>query len=102
MSETADARFERYKQILVGIIRKKLPSCKIYLFGSRARKEHQSGSDIDLALDNGAPIGMRTILALYNEIDETTIPLTVDLVDLYTASEPLKIEVYREGVLWIS
>lgn len=93
-------RFERYKKILLELIYKKLPNCKVYLFGSRARGDHQSGSDIDLALDNGQPIEMRQLFALYNEIEDTTIPLTVDLVDLHNVSDLLKEQVKLEGILW--
>lgn len=98
--ESEDKRFERYKQILLDIIYKKLPECKVYLFGSRARDEHQSGSDIDLALDNAKPIDLSIIFSLGEEIEDTTIPLTVDLVDLYSASDLFKKQVKKEGILW--
>ncbi|KKS67866.1 MAG: hypothetical protein UV38_C0003G0093 [candidate division TM6 bacterium GW2011_GWE2_42_60] len=93
-------RFLRYKKTLLEIIRRRLPQCKTYLFGSRARGTNQSGADIDLALDCGAAIDFSIILKLHGDIDETTIPLMVDLVDLFSASELLKEEVKKEGVLW--
>jgi len=93
-------RFARYKRELLAIIHNYLPDCKVYLFGSRARKTHQSGSDVDLALDCGASINFDIIVKIHNDIEKTTIPLTVDLVDLYGASETLKKEVKEEGIAW--
>ena len=100
--EEENKRFERYKKTLLDIIHKKLPKCKVYLFGSRARKTHQSGADIDLALDDKKLIDFDVILSLHADIDETTIPLTVDLVDLHSSSDTLKNEVKEEGILWES
>lgn len=96
----SDKRFERYKKTLLELIYRRLPFCKVYLFGSRARGTHQPGADIDLALDCGAPIDISSILRLHADIEETTIPLTVDLVDFFSASDRLKDEVKREGILW--
>jgi len=98
--EEENKRFEKYKKTLLEIIHKKLPKCKVYLFGSRARGTHQSGADIDLALNDGKPIDFDIILSLHAEIDETTIPLTVDLVDLYIATGKFRKEIEKEGILW--
>jgi predicted nucleotidyltransferase len=89
-----------YKTKLLQIIHKYIPGCVVYLFGSRATGRHQSGSDIDLALDAGGAIPLKTLLAIQNEIDETTIPLFVDLLDLCGADENITREVYSKGLLW--
>jgi uncharacterized protein len=100
MTEETLVRFARYRNILLDIILKYLPQCKVYLFGSRARGTNKPGADIDLALDCSAPIDFRIILKIYNDIEATNIPLSVDLVDLYSASDLLKSEVKKEGILW--
>ena len=48
-----------YKDELLVIIKKQLPNCKIWLFGSRARGTHKSGADVDLAIDAGRRIGIK-------------------------------------------
>lgn len=95
-------RFTRYQKTLLDIIHKHLPTSKVYLFGSRARKTHQPGADIDIALDNFSPIDLRIILRIHGDIEDTTIPLSVDLVDLQNASDTLKNEIKKEGILWQS
>ena len=91
---------ESDKELLIKLINKKLPNCKIYLFGSRAENKFTNGSDIDLALDDGNPIEINKILSLYSEIEDTSIPLFVDLVDLNTASDCLKKQITEKGILW--
>ena len=93
-------RFEKYKKKLLEIIAKQLTECKVYLFGSRARGIYQPGADIDLALDAGKPIDFRVLFKIQDEIEDSTIPLMVDLVDLHSVSDKLRNEVKKEGVLW--
>jgi len=98
--EKSDERFARYKKILLEIIREALPECKVYLFGSRARCEHSEGADIDLALDNNKPIDLGDISTIQEKIEESTIPLFVDLVDLHAVGPVIKKEIENEGTLW--
>jgi predicted nucleotidyltransferase len=97
---TVNNNFENYKNTLIEIINKRLPNCKVYLFGSRARGTNRTGADIDLALDSKSVIDMSIFYKIQDDIEETTIPLTIDLVDLFSASETLKNEVKKDGVLW--
>lgn len=89
-----------YKKELLRIIGKHLPDAQIYLFGSRARGDNKETSDIDLAISIGSPIPFSMLMKIGAEIDETTIPMTVDLVDLFSACELLKQTIVKEGVLW--
>lgn len=91
---------QRYRDELVSIIHRYIPRSAIYLFGSRARGGHTATSDIDVAIDAGGRIDYALILKILRAIDETSIPMTVDIVDLFTASEQLKKEVMGEGVKW--
>ena len=99
-NETEKERIERYKKILSKIIEDIIPNAKIYLFGSRARLSHQEGSDIDLAIDSGNKIDIKTILKLHTKIEETSIPLSVDLIDFNNIKPELKNEIIKEGILW--
>ncbi len=92
---------QEYKDQLISIIHKHLPECKIYLFGSRATQKHQQGSDIDLAIDAKKAIPYETIIKILIDIDETTIPMKIDLVDLNSKlNESLRNDINREGILW--
>jgi uncharacterized protein len=73
---------------------------EVWLFGSCARGDAMQHSDIDIAIlprDN-LPSGLLTELAA--DIEESSIPYDVDIVDLRHAAPGLAEEVRREGVKW--
>lgn len=87
-------------QALKNIIKKHLPSVKIYLFGSRARGDYAPESDIDIALDAGKKIDLYELSLIKEEIEESSIPFTVDVVDLYNVSEEFKKNIVKDAKLW--
>lgn len=91
---------EKYKKQLITIIHRHVHSCTIYLFGSRARKTNKEGADVDLALDAGKKIDLNVILTIKDEIEQTTIPVFVDVVDFQSAPKELKEEIKKDGILW--
>jgi len=91
---------ERYKQLLVEVILQYLPKCKIYLFGSRARKTHCEGADVDLALDNNTPIEFSILNKIESDIEESTMPLLVDIVDINNAASDFVNEIKKDWILW--
>ena len=93
---------EAYKKKLIEIVGCYLPQCKIWLFGSRAKDLERSGSDIDLALDNGTKIPWEILMHMRTDIDESIIPMSVDLVDLQAVAQDFKQKALSEGVVWKS
>lgn len=91
---------DSYKKTLVELVKQVLPESKIYLFGSRARKTHREGADIDIALDNGNPIDFRTICLIKDKIDDSTIPVFVDVIDINNIDEDFKKTIEKGFVLW--
>lgn len=70
----------------------------IYLFGSWARGTMKHSSDVDLAIE-GRDVAPK-IASLREELEESTIPYRVDVVDMSRAAEALCEEIRREGILW--
>ena len=87
-----------YKKILISIIRKYLSECKIYLFGSRARKTHSVGSDVDLAVDAGQKVDFRILRKIKDDIEESNIPYFVDIIDLHNVSEEFKESIEKDKI----
>lgn len=85
---------------LLRIIHNHVPNCTVWLFGSRATGKQRGWSDIDLALDGGSRIPWSTITKMLIEIDQTCIPMKVDLVDLYAVDDAFKMQVLKEGKKW--
>ncbi len=71
---------------------------RLYLFGSRARKEGSLRSDYDLALLADPPLDLATLAELREALEGLPILQPLDLVELSWAPG-LKEVVEREGIL---
>ncbi len=81
-------------ETLVGI------PCTVYLFGSRATGRARQASDVDLAVlaerDVSVPLSL-----LRERLEQSSIPYTVDVVDLSLTAATFAARVKQEGqVLW--
>lgn len=72
----------------------------VWLFGSCARGEPRQHSDIDIAILPRDDLPAGFFAALEADIEESTIPYDVDLVDLRHADPALVDEVRLESVVW--
>lgn len=70
------------------------------LFGSRAKGDYKTGSDVDLAIQ-GRDVGYETVLWLADALnEELPLPYFFDVVDYGGISEPrLKAHIDRVGKL---
>lgn len=75
---------------------------KVWLFGSFARGEERTASDIDIAVEPGPEVPPSALSAIEEALEEGTIPYFVDLVDLRAAGDRLRAMVLNEGVPWLT
>ncbi len=87
-----------YQNQLLTIIKKHVPTCTVYLYGSRARGDHQPSSDIDLAIDAGAKIHWHILSDIRNDIEESTIPFFVDVVDVHDSDQDFSNEIKKDWI----
>lgn len=73
---------------------------RIFLFGSRARGQSAPGSDIDIALLAESPLPRSLLSRMRESLEESTIPVHVDVVDLAVADETFRRAVLAEAVEW--
>lgn len=72
----------------------KQAGCKTFVFGSRARGDHQKFSDLDLLIDSTGPVQLTLLSDIRADLEESNLPIKVDLV--------LKSELadsFRDGVM---
>jgi uncharacterized protein len=93
---------EEQKRKIIGLIQVIVPNAIIILFGSHARGTQRPGSDIDLAIDAGHPLGLHELGELIGVLEGTNLPYTIDIVDLHTTSEKLRESIKQEGIIWTS
>lgn len=78
---------ELIKQILKTFV----PDASIYVFGSRAKNCAKPYSDLDLAIDlNGQKFDLSALAKLKSAFEQTTIPYTIDIVDLNGISDEFR------------
>jgi uncharacterized protein len=73
---------------------------KIYLYGSRAKNTARPTSDVDVAILPSSPLPIGMLAKLHERLEESTIPYTVDLVDLSQTDNNFRKKILAEGILW--
>jgi uncharacterized protein len=75
-------------------------NARVFLFGSWARGDIQQSSDIDIAILAKEALAQVTLSRIRDQIEQSTIPYRVDVVDLAVASPALRQAVLNEGIEW--
>ena len=83
---------------LKAYLHRQFPEAKIWLFGSRAKERATPYSDIDVAIET-TDAGTDKLIQARFEIEESSLPYKVDLVDLKQAPYLYEI-VKKEGIRW--
>ena len=78
-------------------LRTRVPGLRVlWLYGSRARGDVRTDSDVDLALLADAPVGLEELLALQLDLADL-VGADVDLVDVFTADDVFRAQVIEHG-----
>jgi uncharacterized protein len=95
-----DVQTLAYLPRIVDIVRRALEGvpCSVWLFGSRATGRGTAVSDFDLAVRAEASVS-KALADAREDLEESTIPFLVDLVDLREASAALIDQVNTKGIL---
>jgi len=75
---------------------------RVYLFGSCARGDVTRLSDIDVAIEPLEPLPGVLLAEIRDDLEESTVPYFVDVVDLSTVKPEFRARVERDGLLWKS
>ncbi len=89
---------DRIRQLVLSVLADE--NVNVYLFGSWARGTARHGSDVDVAVEFFGASNERKIADLREQLEESTIPYRVDIVDMSRAAESLCEEIRREGIRW--
>jgi predicted nucleotidyltransferase len=73
---------------------------RVYLFGSQATGKARVYSDIDVAVLPLQKLPISIFSEIHEELEESDIVRTVDVVDLTEADESFCQRVEREGIIW--
>ena len=79
------------------LLRARVPSLRVaWLHGSRGRGDARADSDVDVAFLAEAPVRPDALLALQSDLS-ARLGAEVDLVDLFTADDVLRVQVIEHG-----
>jgi uncharacterized protein len=73
---------------------------KVYLFGSRAAGTARRTSDVDIALWPMEAIPSHFFSDLRELVEESTIPYTVDIIDLSQTDPGFRQKIIEKGIIW--
>jgi predicted nucleotidyltransferase len=89
---------EHVKQIVLAAVADR--EAQIYPFGSFASRSERQSSDINVAIDAGESLPAGVMANLADELEESTVPFEVDLIDLSTVSGDFRNNFIQEGLPW--
>jgi len=73
---------------------------RVYLFGSRARKDNRAFSDVDLAFESQEDLS-KDLTYISELLEEPWLPYKVGLVELSKVNEDFRETILKEAVLWV-
>lgn len=71
-------------------LKKFVPHCEVWVFGSRIGNKIKKFSDLDLVVKDKSPLPGQTLFEINHAFDESDLPFQVDIVDWNLISEEFK------------
>jgi type I restriction enzyme S subunit len=93
-----DVRPEHW-QIVCRILRRHVPRCEVWAFGSRATRTAKHYSDLDLAIVGDRPLPLSVRAALAEAFSQSDLPWKVDIVDLASTGESFRKHIAAQKVV---
>ena len=81
------------------ILAEHVPECEVRAFGSRATWTARDYSDLDLAVVGEGPLDWQTLSRLKEALEESDLPMRVDVLDWHATSESFRKVMAREYVV---
>jgi predicted nucleotidyltransferase len=94
---------ERYRQTLLELLQACLPDAEVWAYGSRINGKSHATSDLDLVLRNPENLEKSFFLdsfKLKSAIQESTLPILVDVLDWARIPDTFKEEIQRAHVVF--
>lgn len=88
---------EKYIKFIKNVVSNHLTEYRIFMFGSRVKGTAKKYSDVDIAI-NSKNLTDKTKLLIEADLENSTIPYEVDVVDLNTISENFKKNIVNDLV----
>ena len=71
----------RYWEIVSTLLKRHVPKCEAWVFGSRAEGRARPYSDLDLVIVGDGEVPFATMAALADDLEHSDLPFKVDVLD---------------------
>ena len=90
-----------HRLLLLDLLAEHVPHAEVWAYGSRVNGESHDGSDLDLVVrDPAAPAESgRWLHQLRDSLEESDLPILVDVLDWARASDDMRREIERNHVV---
>lgn len=78
------------------ILARLVPKCEVRAFGSRIAGNARENSDLDLVVVGPDKVSRRTLSSLRHELEESSVPFTVDVLDWHRISPELRNNIEKQ------
>ena len=78
------------------ILQQHLPQARVWAFGSRVKGTARKTSDLDVCVDNKAPLSFEALATLRDAFSESNIPYKLDVVDWHTIEDSFRAIIVAE------
>jgi predicted nucleotidyltransferase len=97
---TRQERINRSEAYIRLLLKERIPSqARVYLYGSRSRRDNRWNSDYDLWID--ADISRKVIAEMADQFDESFVPFRVDIVTTPQLNGHFAERVKQEAIPWM-
>lgn len=86
-------------RIVRSLLKRYVPECTVWAFGSRTKRSFRAYSDLDLVIIGEGPIGIARMAELAEAFSESALPWKVDLLDWAEASDSFRGILEKEKVV---
>jgi predicted nucleotidyltransferase len=88
-------------RVLLEVLKKHAPGAEVWAYGSRVNGSGHDGSDLDLVARNPAGLDQpqKRLGSLRSALDESNLPMLVDVLDWARIPESFRREIDREHVI---
>ena len=80
------------------ILSRHLPGKRALLFGSRIKGGSKAHSDLDIAIDAGAPLPLSLIGSIEEDFSDSDLPFRVDVIDLHRVDESFRRQIAQDAL----
>ena len=95
---TAITLDDKHLRTIKKILAQHLPQARVFAFGSRVSGKPRKYSDLDLAIEMPQPLDLRSLRKLKDALEDSDLPICVDIVDWNQASDDFRTAVAAQGI----